>query len=299
MSDKKLIVLAGPTASGKTATAIALAKYFNTIIVSADSRQFYREMSIGTAAPTADELAQAPHYLVHHKSINDIYNVADYQKDALAILEEQFAIHDKIILTGGSGLFIDVVCNGIDEIPDITPEIRQKAADLLDKKGLVALQEEVRKCDPQYFEEADIQNPRRLQRALEVYYQTGKPFSSFRKQQSQQHDFDIIKLAIDCQRDVLIDRINRRVDKMIADGLEQEVRSLCPYRNLNTLNTVGYKELFDYFDGKCSFDEAVERIKISTRQYAKRQMTWFRKDSNYKWFTVDCIGEMIQYIENQ
>lgn len=299
MSDKKLIVLAGPTASGKTATAIALAKHFDTIVISADSRQFYREMSIGTAAPTKDELAQVPHYLVHHKSITDTYNVADFQKDVFAILEKQFTVHDKIILAGGSGMYIDVVCNGIDEIPDISPATRQRVADLLSRKGLAALQEEVRKCDSTYFEEADIQNPRRLQRALEVYYQTGKPFSSFRNRQKQQYDFDIIRIAIECQRDVLIDRINGRVDKMMELGLEKEARSLYPYCNLNTLNTVGYKELFDCFDGKCSIDEAVERIKISTRQYAKRQMTWFRKDSSYKWFSVDGISDMIQYIENQ
>lgn len=299
MSDKKLIVLAGPTASGKTATAIALAKHFDTIVISADSRQFYREMSIGTAAPTKDELAQVPHYLVHHKSITDTYNVADFQKDVFAILEKQFTVHDKIILAGGSGMYIDVVCKGIDEIPDISPATRQRVADLLSRKGLAAFQEEVRKCDSTYFEEADIQNPRRLQRALEVYYQTGKPFSSFRNRQKQQYDFDIIRIAIECQRDVLIDRINGRVDKMMELGLEKEARSLYPYCNLNTLNTVGYKELFDCFDGKCSIDEAVERIKISTRQYAKRQMTWFRKDSSYKWFSVDCISDMIQYIENQ
>jgi len=293
---KTLIVIAGPTASGKTAFSIELAKALNTVILSADSRQFYKEMSIGTAAPTEEELAQVKHYFVHHISIEDKYDVADYERDAMQLLDEIFKTHDNVILTGGSGLFIDAVCNGIDAMPDIEPEIRQKVEKLLQNGGLKALQDEVQCLDPEYFALVDQQNPRRLQRALEVCYQTGKTFTSFRSGNAVQRDFEIKKYALLWERQALIERIDRRVDLMMEQGLLEEARSLYPKRHLNALNTVGYKELFAYFDGQCTLAEAVEQIKIHTRQYAKRQMTWLRRDKAYQWTIPDAayMQELLQ-----
>ncbi len=281
-----LIVIAGPTASGKTAFAIKVAKALNTVILSADSRQFYKEMSIGTAAPTEEELSQVQHYFVHHISIEDKYDVADYERDALQLLEELFKTHDAVVMTGGSGLFIDAVCNGIDEMPDIKPEIREKVENLLKEEGLKAMQDEVQRLDPEYFTIVDQQNPRRLQRALEVCYQTGKTFTSFRSGNTVKRDFDIKKYALLWEREALIERIDKRVDLMMEQGLLEEAKSLYPKRHLNALNTVGYKELFAFFDGQCTLPEAVELIKIHTRQYAKRQMTWLRRDVGYQWITM-------------
>ena len=284
---KTLVVIAGPTASGKTAYSIKLAKALNTVILSADSRQFYKEMSIGTAAPTEEELSQVPHYFVHHISIEEKYDVADYEQDALQLLDKLFKTHDVVVLTGGSGLFIDAVCNGIDAIPDVQPEIRQKVESLLQEGGLRALQDEVQRLDPEYFALVDQQNPRRLQRALEVCYQTGKTFTSFRSGNPVQRDFEIKKYALLWDRQALIERIDRRVDLMMEQGLLEEAKVLYPKRHLNALNTVGYKELFAYFDGNYTLEEAVELIKIHTRQYAKRQTTWLRRDSGYQWITPD------------
>ena len=280
---KTLIVIAGPTASGKTAYSIELAKQLNTVILSADSRQFYKEMSIGTAAPTEEELAQVKHYFVHHISIEDKYDVADYERDVLQLLDELFKTHDAVIMTGGSGLFIDAVCNGIDVMPDVEPEIREKVQKLYDEDGLSTLQNEVQRLDPEYYAIVDQQNPRRLQRALEVCYQTGKTFTSFRNGQAVQRDFEIKKYALLWDRLQLIERIDKRVDMMMEQGLLEEAKALYPKRHLNALNTVGYKELFAYFDGQCTLEEAVKQIKIHTRQYAKRQMTWLRKDMSYRW----------------
>ena len=296
MENKHLIVLAGPTASGKTATAIKLAKAFDAEIISADSRQFYKELSIGTAAPTAEELAQVKHHFVHNLSIEDKYDVADYEKDVLSYLKEYFKTKDVAIMTGGSGLFIDAVCNGLDSIPDISDEIRTKVTKMLDEGGLEALQKEVERVDNDYFQIVDKQNPRRLQRALEVYYQTGRPYFTFRQRNVAKRDFDIIKLAILWDRDKLIERINKRVDMMMEQGLLYEVKSVYSKRHLNSLNTVGYKELFDYLDGKCTLEQAVEQIKINTRQYAKRQMTWLRKRNDYQWFTIDEVDGIIDTI---
>ncbi|MBR1513472.1 MAG: tRNA (adenosine(37)-N6)-dimethylallyltransferase MiaA [Bacteroidales bacterium] len=290
---KTLIVIAGPTASGKTAFSIELAKALNTVILSADSRQFYKEMSIGTAAPTEEELAQAKHYFVHHISIEDKYDVADYERDAIQLLDELFKTHETVIMTGGSGLFNDAVCNGIDAMPDTTPEIREKVQKLFDEGGLNALQDEVRKLDPEYFAIVDQQNPRRLQRALEVCYQTGQTFSSFRIGNAVKRDFDIKKYALLWDRQELIERIDKRVDLMMEQGLLEEAKALYPKRHLNALNTVGYKELFAYFDGQCSLEEAMEQIKTHTRQYAKRQMTWLRKDASYQWIMQEDFDNIL------
>ena len=293
---KTLIVIAGPTASGKTAFSIALAKALKTVIISADSRQFYKEMSIGTAAPTPDELSQVKHYNVHNISIEDKYDVAEYEKDVLELLKTLFQEHDSVILTGGSGLFIDAVCNGIDEMPDITAETREKVENLYREGGLRALQNAVQQLDPEYFFIVDQQNPRRLQRALEVCYQTGKTFTSYRQRQTKPRDFNIIKFALLWDRKTLKHRIDLRVDMMMEQGLLEEARSLYPMRHLNALNTVGYKELFAYFDGNCTLKEAIEQIKIHTHQYAKRQMTWLHKDDSYIWVKTDEIEKVMEII---
>lgn len=292
-----LIVIAGPTASGKTAFAIKMAKALNTVILSADSRQFYKEMSIGTAAPTEEELSQVKHYFVHHISIEDKYDVADYERDALQLLDELFKTHNAVIMTGGSGLFIDAVCNGIDAMPDVQPEIREKVQKIYDEGGLKSLQDEVQRLDPKYFATVDQQNPRRLQRALEVCYQTGQPFSSFRSGNAVQRDFEIKKYALLWDRQALIDRIDKRVDMMMEQGLLAEAKALYPKRHLNALNTVGYKELFAYFDGLCTLEEAVEQIKIHTRQYAKRQMTWLRKGTSYQWIMPEDFDNTVSALQ--
>ena len=297
MKKNTLIVIAGPTASGKTAFAIKVARALNTVILSADSRQFYKGMSIGTAAPTEEELSQAKHYFVHHISIEDKYDVADYERDVLQLLDELFKTHDAVVMTGGSGLFIDAVCNGIDAMPDVNPEIREKVEKLYQDEGLHGMQEALQHLDPDYYAIVDQQNPRRLQRALEVCYQTGKPFSSFRSGNAVKRDFDIKKYAILWDRQRLIERIDKRVDMMMEQGLLEEAKSLYPKRHLNAMNTVGYKELFAYFDGQCTLEEAVEQIKIHTRQYAKRQMTWLRKDNSYRWIMPEDFDNTVSTLQ--
>lgn len=283
MSDRTLIVIAGPTASGKTAAAIQLAKELQTEIINADSRQFYREMRIGTAVPSRQELLEVKHHFIQHISILDKYNVATYEQDVLGLLSQLFLHHEKVILTGGSGLFIDAVCNGIDAMPDITPEVRDQVNILYQEGGLQSLQQEVERLDPDYYAVVDRKNPRRLQRALEVCLQTGQPYTTFRTNSVAKRDFKIEKYALLRDKQKLYNRINIRVEQMLAEGLVEEARGLYPYRHLNALNTVGYKELFAYFDGKCNLSEAVEQIKLNTRHYAKRQMTWLRKDEAYQW----------------
>lgn len=294
--DKYLVVIAGPTASGKTATAIQVAKALGTEIISADSRQFYRELPIGTAAPTKDEQAEVQHHMIHNLNVEDKYDVADYENDVLTLLKKLFINHDCVVLTGGSGLFIDAVCKGLDSIPDISDDTRNKVNKLYEEGGLFALQNEVQRLDPEYYNIVDKYNPRRLQRAVEVCYQTGLPYSSFRNNTAKVRDFKIIKVALLWDRNELISRINLRVEKMVSEGLIEEAKTMYPKRHLNSLNTVGYKELFEHFDGKSSLNEAIEHIKINTRQYAKRQMTWLRKNNDYQWFTIDEIPEMINYI---
>lgn len=283
MEKKYLIVIAGPTASGKTDTAIAVAKHFGTEIVSADSRQFYKEMNIGTAVPTPAQLALVKHHFVQHKSIHVNYDVAQFEKEGLALLANLFSKRQFVVLTGGSGLYIEALCNGLDNMPEIDPAIRSKLTSLLENEGLAALQRMLQKLDPLYYVEVDRDNPRRLQRALEVCLQTGKAYSYFRKRHTTPRSFETIWLALERDRTELINRINLRVESMMDMGLVQEARKLFPYRQLNALNTVGYKELFSYFDGAINIETAAEQIKINTRQYAKRQMTWFRKNKQYFW----------------
>lgn len=294
-----LIVIAGPTAVGKTDTAIRLAQHYGTVIVSADSRQFYREMSIGTAKPDVEELAAAKHYFIDSHSITENFTAGDYEKEALALLDELFKQHDKVILVGGSGLFIRAVCEGFDELPDANPVIRERLNQELTEKGIYFLQEKLKNADPEYYQQVDLNNPQRIIRALQVSESTGKPFSSFRKASINKRPFNIVKFGINLPREVLYDRINRRVDAMVKQGLVEEVRSLLPYRHMNALNTVGYSELFDYFDGKTDLDTAINLIKQNTRNFAKRQLTWFRKDKQMHWVAPDNLNEITNIIEHQ
>lgn len=280
---KTLIVIAGPTASGKTAVGIALAKRLNTDIISADSRQFYREMAIGTAKPTAVELAQAKHHFVNSHSITDSFNVGDFEQQGLALLNDLFKIHDTVIMVGGSGLYIKAICEGFDQLPDVDPAVREKLNAGFAEKGIIHLQEKLKLADPEYYQQVDLQNPQRLIRALEVFESSGQPFSSYRKADLRPRPFQILKVGLSLPREKLYERINLRVDTMIADGLIDEVKALLPYRHLNALNTVGYTEVFDYLDDKTDLPTAIGLIKQNTRRFAKRQMTWFNKDKQINW----------------
>lgn len=281
--DKTLIVIAGPTASGKTAAAIQLAQHYHTVIVSADSRQFFREMSIGTAKPTEEELAAAPHYFINSHSITEPFSVGDFERECMQLLDELFKKHDVVILVGGSGLYIKAITEGFDELPTADPDIRDRLNTELAANGIAALQERLKQVDPTYYTEVDINNPQRVIRALEVYEATGNPISSYRKSIVNKRPFHIIKFGLDMPRAKLYNRINQRVDMMVNDGLVEEVAALTPYRHYNALNTVGYSELFEYFDGKTDMDTAIAAIKQNTRRFAKRQLTWFRKDKELIW----------------
>jgi len=283
--DPLLVVIAGPTAVGKTSFAIDLASRLSTEIISADSRQFYREMKIGTAAPTFTELSQVKHHFVHQLSIGDSYNVSRFEEDALALLEELFITRKVVILTGGSGLYINAVCHGIDLLPDPDPVIREELKEMLATSGITALQEALREEDPEYALQVDMANPARLMRALEVCRMTGVPYSSLRSNSSKQRPFRILKLGLELPRELLYRNINHRVDDMMEAGLFEEALSLYPHRYLNALNTVGYRELFDHFEGLVSLEFAISKIQINTRRYAKRQLTWFKKDPEYQWFS--------------
>ena len=278
-----LIVVAGPTAVGKTQFCIALAKQYGCSIISADSRQFYREMNIGTAAPTKEEMAGVPHYFVGHLSINDYYSVSRFEQDVLQLLPTLFQQTNTVIMTGGSGLYLDAVCYGIDELPDPDPAIREEVIRLYENEGLTALQTKLQLLDPEYYESVDVANHKRLIRAIEVCLQTGKPYSSFRSMSQKVRDFDIVKYCLSRPRDILFSRINQRVDLMMEQGFLEEATQLYPHRHLNALNTVGYKELFQYLDGVLSLEEAVNDIKTHTRRYAKRQLSWFKRDASYQY----------------
>jgi len=280
---KRLIVIVGPTAIGKTAMAIRLAQHYGTEIISADSRQFYKELKIGVAAPSDAELAAVPHHFIGHLSIHDYYNASRFEKDAIQKITSLFEKHDIVVMTGGSGLYIDAVCNGIDELPDPPPELRAELQTLFQQEGIEALQKLLQTHDPEYYRTVDTKNPARLLRALEVCITAGQPYSTLRTQSLEERPFEVILIGLHCERALLNERIHHRVDEMIATGLLDEVEQLFPVRHLNALNTVGYKELFAWKEGKISFEQAVEDIKTNTRRYAKRQMTWFRKNPNIRW----------------
>ena len=282
-NQKKVIIIAGPTAVGKTAVAIRLAQHFNTEIISADSRQCYREMKIGVARPSEKELSIVPHHFIASHSIRDEVNAAAFASFALEKANELFKMHDTIIMVGGTGLYIKAFTEGLDEIPSISQEVREKIIDQYEKNGIQWLQEEIKIKDPEFFRKGEIQNPHRLIRALEVREGTGKSILDFRKGETAQRNFQIKKFVIDLPGPLLRERIDQRVDQMMKDGLLDEVNSLLPYKNLKALQTVGYQELFNYLENKISLEEAVERIKIHTRQYAKRQKTWFRREEGFEW----------------
>ena len=294
-----LIVITGPTAVGKTLLSTELAKTLSAEIISADSRQFYREMKIGTARPSDDLLQLVPHHFIGHLSVRDYYNVSRYETDVLSKLDQIFQKSSCVLLVGGSGLYINAVCHGIDELPDPDDTLREQLKELYRKEGLQGLQKKLNELDPVYFQQVDQSNPKRLLRAIEVCLTTGLTYTALRKNQPKPRNFRIIKVGLQRDRDDLNQRINNRVEDMMQEGLLEEVKELLPYRNLNALNTVGYRELFDYLDGKYSLDEAVEKIKTNTRRFAKRQMTWFRKDREITWFHPDDVHLIHKLIQQQ
>ena len=298
MSIKRLIVIVGPTGSGKTDLSIRLALHYRAPILSTDSRQVYRSMPIGTAQPTDEQLKTVEHHFIASHDIKDRLNCGEYEVQALACLEKLFAQHDDVVAVGGSGLYVRALCEGMDELPQADEALRRELERRLADEGIGALAEQLRELDPRYYEEVDRSNPARVVRALEVCLQTGRPYSAQRTGVRRERPFRIIKIGVDLPREVLYDRINRRVDAMVAEGLEAEARRLYPHRELNALQTVGYREFFDCFDGRVTRDEAVELIKRNTRRYAKRQLTWFRRDPEIRWFSPTDDGKMIRYIDD-
>ncbi len=296
MPIKRLLVVVGPTGLGKTDLSIRLALHYGAPILSTDSRQVYRGMPIGTAQPSADQLQAVEHHFIASRDLTDNLNCGEYEVQALARLEELFADHDWVVAVGGSGLYVRALCEGMDDLPQADEPLRRELERRLAEEGLGALAEELRELDPEYCRTADLNNPARVMRALEVCLQTHMPYSRQRTGERRPRPFEIVKIGIDLPRDVLYDRINRRVDRMLADGLEAEARALYPYRELNALKTVGYREFFDYFDGRIGYDEAVELIKRNSRRYAKRQLTWFRRDSEIRWFAPDDDAAIIAYV---
>jgi len=293
---KTLVVVTGPTAVGKTALCLELAKHYGIPIVNADSRQIYRELKIGTAAPTEAEQRQVRHYFVGTLSINDYYSASMYEEQVIQLLEQLFQTSDYALLTGGSMMYIDAVCNGIDDIPTVDDATRALLKQRLKEEGLEKLCEELKTLDPEHYSIVDLQNPRRVVHALEICHMTGKTYTSFRKNEHKQRPFKIVKIGLNLPREELYDRINQRVDLMMEQGLLEEARSLYPLRELNALNTVGYKEMFAYFDNIWSLNEAVERLKGNTRRYARKQLTWFKRDPSVKWFSPDEKEAIIDYL---
>jgi tRNA dimethylallyltransferase len=293
---KYLIIIVGPTASGKTGLAIQVARELDTEIINADSRQVYREMVIGTAVPNAYQQSQVKHHLIGHKSVTETYNASIFESEVLDLLNTLFLKHRVVIMTGGSGLYIDAVCKGIDDLPSVDPAVRERQRELYRINGIEGIKNKLKHVDPEYYKRADLKNSKRILKALEVYEMTGRPYSSYLTGMKKLRQFSTIKIGLDVDRKTLYDRINKRVDEMISNGLVEEVRSLCPHKDLNALNTVGYKEIFAYLDDRCSLGEAVDLIKRHTRQYARRQLTWFCKDQEIKWFSPDNTAEIFNYI---
>lgn len=298
MSTKRLVVIVGPTGCGKTDLSIRLARYFCAPIISTDSRQFYRGLAIGTAQPTADELAQAEHHFIASHALTDEINCGRYEVMALERLEQLFAEHDTVIAVGGSGLYVKALCEGMDDLPEADEALRAELMQQLETEGVASLCAELERLDPVYYAEVDRLNPARVLRAVEVCRQTGKPYSSLRTGSRRERPFRILKIGVDLPREELYGRIDRRVELMMEAGLEAEARAVYPYRRLNSLQTVGYKELFAYFDGAISREEAVALIQRNSRRYAKRQLTWFRRDEAVHWFRPDEIKRIIQQVES-
>lgn len=294
--NKVLIVIGGPTAVGKTALSIKVAKHYSAEIISADSRQFYQEMKIGTAKPSTKELASVPHHFINNLSIFDPYDVGYYEKQVIQKLEELYKFNDVVVLVGGSGLYIKAVIDGLDDIPKASSDIRDKFNKLYSDEGLEALQKRVEALDPAYFAQVDQKNPVRLIRALEVIEASGKPYSSFRTQNPRERDFDVICIGLELEREMLYQRIDLRMDQMIAEGLFDEAEKLRPHANLSALQTVGYSEIFGYLNGDYDRQEAIRLLKRNSRRYAKRQLTWFKKDQRFQWFDPNDFNKINSHI---
>ena len=293
---KTLIVITGPTAVGKTTCCLEIARHFGIPVINADSRQIYKELRIGTARPQEAEMQEVKHYFVGMLGLENYYSASLFEQQVLELLDEQFLVHDYALLAGGSMMYIDAVCDGIDDIPTIDDETRAMMKRRLAEEGLEALVKELKRLDPEYYKIVDRQNPRRVVHGLEICLMTGKTYTSFRKKERKQRPFQIIKIGLNRPREELYNRINQRVDRMMEEGLLDEAKAMYPRRQMNALNTVGYKELFDYMDGRWSLEEAVERIKGNTRRYARKQLTWYKKDEQIKWFNPDDIKGIIYYI---
>jgi len=293
---KTVIVIVGPTAIGKTAVSINIAKKLHCPILSADSRQFFKEMTIGTAKPSVEEMQGVPHYFINSHTIADDYNVGKFETQSIALLEKLFKTHDQVIVVGGSGLYIDALCKGFDELPEANIEIREKIQSVLTSEGIEGLQHLLQQHDPEYYNKVDLSNPQRLSRAIEVCLTTGIPYSQFRKGENKKRNFNIVKIGLNTDRESLYEQINKRVNDMINRGLIDEVRSLVPYKHLNALQTVGYKEFFDYFENKTDLPTAINLIKQNTRRFAKRQLTWFRRDEEITWFEPNEEENIVAFI---
>ncbi len=294
-----LVILLGPTGVGKTELSLRIAEWLGTPILSADSRQLYRDLPIGTAAPTPEQLARVQHYFVGTLGLTDYYSASQFETDVLSLLPILYKEHDAVVMTGGSMMYIDAVTKGIDDIPTVRPNIREQVWADYHAKGLAPLLEELQKIDPTHYEEVDRNNYKRVVHAIEICRQTGLPYSSFRTRTRKERPFRILQIGLTRDREELCDRINRRVDQMMADGLLDEARRVYPFRELNSLNTVGYKELFQYFDGNWTLDEAVEKIKRNSRVYARKQMTWFKRDAEISWFHPSQEAEIRAFIQQQ
>lgn len=297
IKNKFLIIILGPTASGKTAAGIKIAKTFQTEIISADSRQFYKEMKTGTAVPDEIQMSGIIHHFVQTISVHDYYNVSMYEQEVLKTLSRLFLKKDFVVMVGGSGMYIDVVCYGIDDLPTIDPKIREKLKQKFQNDGIEGLRSDLKKLDPVYYEKADLNNPKRIMKALEISVMTGIPYSSFLTRPRKERPFEILKIGLKTDRDRLYDNINKRVDDMIINGLVEEARSLYDIRHLNALNTVGYKEIFNYIQGKITQEQAVALIKRNTRRYARRQLTWFNRDKSITWFNPEDIDTIVEFIK--
>jgi tRNA dimethylallyltransferase len=295
---KTLISIVGPTAVGKTALTLELGRQFNTEIISADSRQFYKELNIGTAKPSQEELNQVPHHFINSHSIQDTFSAGDFEKDGLAKIDSLFQRHDLLLMVGGSGLFVNAVIEGLDDLPRPKEGLRELLNQNYKEKGINFIRERLSKIDPVYYKAVDISNPQRMIRAIEVFETTGIPFSIWRKNNKKERNFRTLSIGLNIERNLLYDQINQRVDDMINNGLLKEVETLLPFKEYSPLKTVGYTELFDYIDGKYTLEEAVAKIKQNTRKYAKRQLTWFRKNQNTVWFNPNEIPAVINYIES-
>ncbi len=296
---KTLIVVLGPTGIGKSDLSIQIAQHFHTEIISADSRQIYKELEIGTAVPPTEDLAKVKHHLIHHRSIHDYYSAAVFEKEALQVIEDHFKAKDTLVMTGGSMMYIDALCNGIDDIPDADQKIRTQLFEEYKEKGLDHIRLQLKQLDPIYYDQVDLKNPKRILHALEICLTSGKTYSSMRTAKTIQRPFRIIKIGLNKDREELYERINLRVDKMLEMGLEAEARAVFDYHHLNSLNTVGYKELFAYFKGEITREQAIELIKRNSRRYAKKQLSWFRRDREINWFEPEQRNEIINLIEER